>query len=236
MRLDEAIAEARRSRWLSQQAPAFQDALCGRMRLLNLKKNDSLFHLEDSAHEIFCLVRGAVLFSIVHPIHGLVVAHTALPGEWFGEPATLGNRPRMMSVHARLACDLVAVSRGSAEDILRRNPEFCWNFFNLMARKGEDYMLHAVDLLIQDPRRRMCSRLLTLAGRLLNYLPPAPVTVPLSQEELALASNMSRQTAHLLLGELVQQGICTLGYREIRIIDMAALARIVSDAPAAAGA
>ena len=33
-----------------------------------------------------------------------------------------------------------------------------------------------------------------------------------------------------LLGDLVQQGICELGYREVRILDMSRLAAIVEDA------
>jgi hypothetical protein len=41
---------------------------------------------------------------------------------------------------------------------------------------------------------------------------------------------MSRSTVYNLLGELVAQGICALGYREVRILDMQRLHRIVEDA------
>ena len=41
---------------------------------------------------------------------------------------------------------------------------------------------------------------------------------------------MSRSTVFHLLGELVSQGICELGYREVRILDMRRLATIVEDA------
>ena len=65
---------------------------------------------------------------------------------------------------------------------------------------------------------------------MLSYVPPGPVSIPLTQEELAAASNMSRSTVFHLLGELVSQGICELGYREVRILDMARLAAIVDEA------
>lgn len=94
----------------------------------------------------------------------------------------------------------------------------------------EEYLLHAVDLLIVDPRLRLCSRLLTFGGRLLHYMPPSPVSIPMTQEELATASNMSRSTVYNLLGELVEQGICALGYREVKILDMNRLSRIVEAA------
>ncbi|MCA3572687.1 MAG: winged helix-turn-helix domain-containing protein, partial [Aestuariivirga sp.] len=61
-------------------------------------------------------------------------------------------------------------------------------------------------------------------------LPPGPVSIPMTQEELAVASNLSRSTVYNLLGELVDQGICTLGYRELKILDMQRLSRIVETA------
>ena len=64
----------------------------------------------------------------------------------------------------------------------------------------------SVDLLIVDPRLRLCSRLLTFGGRLIDFLPASPVSIPMTQEELATASNMSRSTVYHLLGELVVAG------------------------------
>ena len=51
----------------------------------------------------------------------------------------------------------------------------------------------------------------------------------MTQEELATASNMSRSTVYNLLGELVEQGICALGYREVKILDVERLHRIVEE-------
>lgn len=49
----------------------------------------------------------------------------------------------------------------------------------------------------------------------------------MTQEELAAASNMSRSTVYHLLAGLAEQGICELGYREVRILDMERLAALV---------
>ena len=138
----------------------------------------------------------------------------------------------IMSVVARRPTELLALSQTAIIDLLKSEPSLNWLFFNLMAWNVEEYMLHAVDLMVVDPRIRLCSRLLTLGGRLLNYLPPGPVSIPLTQEELAAASNMSRSTVFHLLGDLVSQGICELGYREVRILDMTRLAAIVDEASA----
>jgi CRP-like cAMP-binding protein len=177
-------------------------------------------------------VSGCAVITVPHPVQGMLHAHAMFAGRWFGEPAALGKRPRIMSVVARRPTELLALSQTAIIDLLKAEPALNWLFFNLMAWNVEEYLLHAVDLMVVDPRIRLCSRLLTLGGRLLNYLPPGPVSIPLTQEELAAASNMSRSTVFHLLGELVSQGICELGYREVRILDMSRLAAIVDEASA----
>lgn len=232
MQMDEAVAVARASPWLSQHDRRTQDLICSRMRLVALARNRTLFDIEDAASELYCLVAGCAVITVAHPVEGVVNAHVMFPGRWFGEPAALGRRPRIMSVFARRPTELLAISQSSIAELLRAEPSLNWTFFHLMAWNVEEYLLHTVDLLIVDPRLRFCSRLLTFAGRLLNYLPPGPVSIPLTQEELATASNMSRSTVYHLLGELVEQGICELGYREVKILDMKRLARIVEEAHA----
>jgi CRP/FNR family transcriptional regulator, cyclic AMP receptor protein len=230
MQIEEAIAIARNSRWLSQHERRVQDLLCSRMRLVTLPKNRTLFEIEDSASEIYCLVSGCAVITVPHPVQGMIHAHVMFPGRWFGEPAALGKRPRLMSVYARRPTELLALSQQAIVDLLKAEPSLNWVFFNLMAWNVEEYLLHAVDLMIVDPKIRLCSRLLTFGGRLLSFLPLGPVSIPLTQEELASASNMSRSTVFHLLGELVQLGICELGYREVRILDMKRLAAIVEAA------
>ena len=230
MQIDEAIGIARTSRWLSQHERRVQDLICSRMRLMTLPKNRTLFEFADSASEIYCVVSGCAVITVPHPVQGITHAHVMFAGRWFGEPAALGKRPRIMTVSARRPTEFLALSQPAIGELLQADPALNWTFFNLMAWNVEEYLLHAVDLMIVDPRIRLCSRLLTFGGRLLNHLPAGPVSIPLTQEELAAASNMSRSTVFHLLGDLVEQGICELGYREVRILDMPRLSSIVEDA------
>ncbi len=233
--LKQAIAFACSTGWLSRQSIEFQKILCGKAKLRSFSKNEPVFHVEDEAPEIYCLVQGALLISVLHPVSGLLVAHVIYPGSWFGEPAALGRRPRLTSVHARLPSQAIAVSQASVENMLASNPSFNAPFFDLMGNNAEDYMLHAVDLLIQDPALRLQSRLLTLGGRRINYLPPSPVSIPLTQDEMAAATGLSRKTVNQLLSDLERKGICELRYREIKIKDMKALVRMQDDQPPGTG-
>jgi CRP/FNR family cyclic AMP-dependent transcriptional regulator len=224
--LEDALRVTRSKGWLSRQGAEFQQLVCASARLKSFAKNESLFHFDDEAPEIYGLVSGTAVIQVVHPVVGLLAGHVIHPGHWFGEPAALGRRPRLASVQARGPCQAVSVSRKAVESILQSDFRYSANFFDLMADNTEAYMLHAIDLLIGDPRVRLSARLLTLAGRRINDLPAAPVSVPLSQDELALTSCLSRKTVNALLADLVAEGICELHYREIRVLDMQALLRM----------
>lgn len=69
---------------------------------------------------------------------------------------------------------------------------------------------------------------MTLAGRRVHRAAPLSISIPLSQDELALTSCMSRQTVNQILGELVAEGLCTLRYGEITLTDTRALAEMVT--------
>lgn len=227
MQLAEATERALKSPWLSQQDKRTQELICTHMRLVSLPKNRTLFDVDEPASELFCLVSGAATVAVPHPVLGIVNGHVILRGRWFGEPATLGRRSRLISVVARRPSHLVALSKAAVAEMIRLDPHLSWTFFNLMASNVAEHILHAVDLMIVNPQQRLYSRLLTLAGRVQDHLPEGPVSIPLSQEELGIASNMSRSSVYHILNDLVEKGICKLGYREITLLDSARLAALV---------
>ena len=193
------FAAARASRWLSRQSAQFQEALCEKLRPFALARNAKLFHVEDRASDIYFIARGTVVSMVPHPVIGQIAAEVYHHGDWFGLPATLGSRPRLATIEARQDCMFLTISLVELLHIIKGNEIYIRAVLELMADNSESHMFHGVDLLISDNKLRLCSRLLTLAGRRLTYLPPSDVVIPFSKEELALASNMSRQKVHELL-------------------------------------
>lgn len=227
MRRTEAIAAARRSSWLASQPEDFQSALSGLSRVILLEKGQHLFNVGDDADDFFFVVSGVLITSGAHPVAGAVHGQVNHPGQWFGEPAALGRRPRLGGIVARQDSVVLAVPVGGMLDTVDEHPHFAGSLFELMANNVEEHMLHGLDLLIQNPKKRLCSRLLTFAGRRVRQAAPLSVTIPLSQEELALTSCMSRQTVNQILGELVDDDLCVLRYGEIILLDTHRLAKLV---------
>jgi CRP-like cAMP-binding protein len=69
--------------------------------------------------------------------------------------------------------------------------------------------------------------MLTLGGARDDALPASPFVIPMTQEELALTSCLTRKAVHKILNALEKQGYCALRYRVIEILDAQALARVV---------
>lgn len=227
MNLDEAIHLACSKGWLSEQSPEFQGLISEHARLRSTDKGRPIFHIADEGPEMYCLVAGMVAITVAHPIIGSYVAHIMRPGDWFGETATLARGPRLVTVHARSSCQFICVSRAAVDDIISRSPGHAHSFFDLMRRAAETSLRSGIDLLIQDPRERLCARMLTLGGAREAFLPQSPFVIPMSQEELAVTSSMSRQAVHHILNALEQEGFCRLQYRRIEVLDANALAHIV---------
>lgn len=224
----DALDRARNSFWLARQPLGFQDAVCAAARVVSVARGEYLFHVGDAADEFFFVAEGVLITTGPHAVLGAVVGQVNHPGQWFGEPAALSMRPRMGSVLARRSSVVVAVGHAAMMDCLQHHPQFATSLFELMANNTEEHATHGLDLLIQVPKQRLCARLLTLAGRRLRQPAPLSISLPLSQEELALTSCLSRQTVNQILGELVDEGLCTLHYGEIRLLDTGGLAKLVT--------
>lgn len=229
MRFEEAVAIARGSPWLSRQSPDFQAALMSRFKLRVIPKGEALFHLDDHAQDLHCVVDGSLRASVDHPMLGFITSAVWETGEWIGQSACLGNHRRAASVHARVESCVVSVTRDAVNEMVTANPAFAWNFYDLIAESFEYVVRYAGDLLIPDARLRFYARLLTFAGHDNETQASPPVTLNWSKEELAHASCMSRQTVQILLNDLVERGICEAGYRQIRLVNPKALAELFAE-------
>jgi CRP-like cAMP-binding protein len=84
--------------------------------------------------------------------------------------------------------------------------------------------------MIRDSKRRCIASILRLADCRFSDRPGGrPIEAPLSQEELAAISNLSRTSVSTIVRDLEDAGLITLGYRTIVLVDTDRLRAIVDD-------
>jgi CRP-like cAMP-binding protein len=222
--LKDQIAAASDSAWLSSQPASFRAAICAKLRPVRLNRQERLFHAEDDSPAIYFLATGSIVSVVPHPAGYMIPGESFLPGDWFGLPAALGLMPRIATTEARRESLVLRLPVRDLLAIVGSDAAYAKAIPQLLAGHMEALALHGLDLLTPDSRSRLCARLLTLGGRRRGTLPRPGALIPFSKEELALTSNMFRQRVHQVLGELLESGICDVGYGFVVIRDPAALA------------
>lgn len=202
--------------WLSLQPVPFREELLRRTALKSYGRGEYIYHLEDAPGMMFALVEGAVLIGVPHPIIGLYQAHLGRPGDWFGEAAALYGVTRRVAVEARAPVKILYLSIQAVQELLLEQPLWQKNLSSLLLWNLESAIRTGIDLLIQDPKARVCARLLTLCGvRAGQHLPKGPVELPLTQDQLAMMCGLSRKSVHRALNSLESDGLCENRYAGI---------------------
>lgn len=173
----------------------------------------------------FCLAQGQITFQA--GLGGtLVTSYFGHPGSWWGTAPLMGL-PRIGTATARTECIIGILPLRALEARLAEHPAD-WSD---IARALSDQFLMAAgahaDLLIEDSRNRVAATLLRLGGNRHRRFPVvAPRRFDCTQDELARATGISRNTAGVHLRSLERERLIHIGYGQIEILNSAGLAAL----------
>jgi CRP-like cAMP-binding protein len=228
-RQQSAIATIASHGWLAACSADFREWMIANLAWQEFAAGSGISHGGDDEGGLFCIGEGQVAFVASIGSPGAGMGHIGLPGTWWGHGPLLGGRRvgsvvastdvvcgnvRQSALRARLAGhpgDWEAISRGIAE------------LFVMSAGA------HA-DLLIPDSRRRVVATLLRIGGRrhrLYRLAPPA--TFVCSQDALASATALSRNTIGKILRDLVAEKLIETSYGRVAILDADKLKAIANE-------
>lgn len=149
------------------------------------------------------------------------------PGDWFGELSLLGGAApvRTASVHALEAGSTRSLSAAQFAELRRRHPAAGELLLALMARRIEQLSGRLVEVMYDGLDRRVVRRLLELARTYQEAPGQVPVSVPLTQEQLAELVGGTRPSVNQVLQRLVLEGVVELGRGRVVVREPEALAR-----------
>jgi CRP-like cAMP-binding protein len=205
--------------WLSLTPASFQRDVLNRCFLVRFEAGESIYVVGDPPGGMFGLVSGGVSVSIAPGERGPYFAHFAQPGTWMGEAAAITGQPRRVGLSATREAELLHLPLQEIHEIVDRNPE-AWRLFALITIGHLDMAIGASDdLMIRDHVKRCVAVLLRLGGcRQASPADRSPIEVDVSQEEMAVLSNVARTTAGAVLRKLEATGYLEQSYRRIRIL------------------
>lgn len=150
------------------------------------------------------------------------------PGESFGEMALLDGEPRCADSVAMEPTTALVLGRKQFEDLLHANPAFALQLIADLCHRLRKTTTLVEDSLFLDPAVRLARRLRALVHEVARG-PDGDsdwVLEGLSQQELADAVGLTRESVNKLLRAWYADGIVSLERRTVIVHDVAALSRL----------
>lgn len=209
--------------WLAHCTPEFRAFSLGHLVELEVAPGGAMTHAGDTEGGFYALIQGqgALVVTIGSPLSGLT--YFGFPGSWWGQAPLLGL-PRVGFATARTACVVGVVPLRPVRAHLAQNSAH-WRD---IALAYTDLFLGAAgahaDAIIPDHRRRLAATLLRLGGRRhRRFAIAAPAEFLCTQEDLAGALGLARNTAGRLLRALVADGLVGASYGRVALLDVPGL-------------
>ncbi len=210
--------------WFSGLPPALQELILSRSVVKKFAKGQ-VISVEDSAQKgLFAVLEGQV-----HLVREISTGDEALmqvgePAYWFGEFGLLTGRPTVVTVIAHSPVRALVLSKVQFDRILAEDPRYYQAFANLIFDRYESLIRVFAELRDLAPESRLRARLAAMARLQMRAGPgAAPVSLAVSQADLARMVGVSRQTLNALLGKLREVGLVEVEFRRIRVLDAARL-------------
>jgi CRP/FNR family cyclic AMP-dependent transcriptional regulator len=220
--------------WLGRLPDSFQRAVVDRCVLRKYRAGAWIYRRGDPPGGLYGVVRGSLAVDIAPEGRGPYLGYFMRPGSWFGEVPLFTGGPRLVSLRAARATELLYLPLHAVNAIVGEDSS-AWRYFGLLSLAHVEILSSAIDdLLRRDHTKRFVAMLLHMGDcRLASPANAGPIEIDVGQKELAILANVARTTAGAILRELEQAGHIDLSYRLIRIVSPDALrALLVRRGPA----
>lgn len=205
--------------WLLSLPPDLRRRLLGLIVARDLEDGRVIFRAGDPPDGLYGVLAGQVRLVMLFPAGQQLLNHVAEAGDWFGEISTLDGRPRLNDAICTGPTRIAHLPQADAERVMHDDPTFVRAMARLASRRHRAAMAFAGRALTQPLSAQIAYALLSLARKHGG----GEHDLDFRQEDIANIVGTSRQTVANHLRRLSDRGLISLGYRAIRILDLAAL-------------
>jgi CRP/FNR family transcriptional regulator, cyclic AMP receptor protein len=177
-------------------------------------------HAGDELGGIFAMIEGQSQFVTTIGNSGTGITHVGFPGSWWGQGPLLGMA-RVGFATARTRCRIGMVPLATLKMYLAKHPahweEIAQCYTDLFTLAAGAH----VDSIIANHRRRLAATLLRLGGnRHRRFAVEVPDSFLFSQEDLAGATGLARNTVGRLLRALAADRLLSQQHGRVRLLDV----------------
>jgi len=203
-------------RGMSQEAVIRFNA---KTRRIKRRRGEWVFVHGDPANSIYFLQKGRMKITALSE-DGHEVVHEILgPGEIFGHTSTLLGIPRTTSAQALETSLLCEIHRRDFESLLAAYPELSLQLLRSLGLRLKKAEAQLLNVICNDVSTRVRDALIGLLGTESNTWRDQPVSIKITQQDLANLVGASRQKTWEALKELEASSVLRLMYGSILVTD-----------------
>lgn len=213
------------SDWFRSFPAPLQDLVLERSVVRKFAKGQ-VISVEDSEPDAFYVVLDG-LIDIVREVGSgdEALIHVGEPGFWYGLHYLLTGTQTVTTVLAHTPVRALMLSRTQFDRILAEDPRYYQCFARLVLDRYALMVRWFAEVRDLAPEARVRGRLASMATMRQRDRPESgAISLAVSQADLARLAGISRQTLNALLGKLEKAGLIEVGFRRIRVLDVARLA------------
>jgi CRP/FNR family cyclic AMP-dependent transcriptional regulator len=215
---------------LASLPEAERQQLLARTRRRAYARNEVLVREGDPSDSLHLVEAGRLAVRVDTAAGDTAMLNVIGPADWFGELSLLGSgRPtRTATVVALEPATTRSLTTAAFTELRERHPATGELLLMLLARRVDELSSRLVEVMFDSLERRVHRRLLDLVRVYDDGDPARPVTVPLTQEQLAGLVGGSRSSINEVLQRLAHQGVVELGRGRIVVHQPGVLIRRAS--------
>ena len=206
-----------------------RDQLLASTRHRSYDRGEILVREGDPSDSLHLVESGRLAVRVDTPAGDTAMLNVLGPGAWFGELSLLGREApvRTATVVALEPATTRTLATADFSDLRQRHAATGELLLTLLSRRVEELSGRLVEAMYDGLDQRVCRRLLDLVETYRSDGEGAPVTIPLTQEQLAGMVGGTRPSVNEVLQRLTQQGVVELGRGRIVVHQSGELARRV---------
>jgi CRP/FNR family transcriptional regulator, cyclic AMP receptor protein len=200
---------------MSQQA---RHRFYAKVRTTKRRRGEWIFVLGDSAESIYVLEQGRMKLTALSEDGQEVLHEIVGAGEIFGYTSAILGMPRTTSAQALETSVVCEIHHKDFETLLSMYPELSFRLLKSVGLRLKKAEAQLVSVICNDVSRRVRETLLDLVVKESGAEPDLPVTIRITQQDLANLIGASRQKTWQALKELEDSNVLRLMYRSILVI------------------
>ena len=199
-------------------SPEAERRLKSMMRKIKRRRGEWVFVHGDTAESIYLLQKGRMKIAALSE-DGHEVVHEILgPGDIFGDTSTVLHIPRTTSAQALEASVLCEIRQKDFEALLTAYPELSLQLLKSLGLRLKKAEAQLLNVICHDVSTRVRQALIDLMIKE-SGTGDEPVTIKITQQDLANSIGASRQKTWQALKELEDSNVLRLMYRSILVIE-----------------